>query len=89
MIHGNDNPTLLSVYRTSVDSGKYNLVDYTLGGKQKAYATTNQMEFFAELTEAWFGKNDYYPYTKEHLQTFDPSGYELMNKIWGLRYTGF
>lgn len=88
MVQGYNNPFIMSAYTTSMSSGKYNSVDYSLGGKQKAYATNNQIEFFAELTEAWFGKNDYYPFTKEELRIFDLPGYELMNKVWKLRYTG-
>lgn len=88
MVQGNDNQTIMNAYSTSMSSGKFNSVDYSLGGKLKAYATNNQMEFFAELTEAWFGKNDYYPFTKDELRVFDPPSYELMNKIWGQRYTG-
>lgn len=48
----------------------------------KAYALNNHHEYFAENTEAYFGKNDYFPFTKEELKEYDPMGYEVIDKIW-------
>jgi hypothetical protein len=73
---------IVAAYNAAVSSGKYNSVPYIRGGKQKAYALTNKTEYFAELTEAYFGKNDYYPYNKKDLAEFDPEGYKLMQLAW-------
>jgi dipeptidyl-peptidase-4 len=56
-----------------------------MGGKQKAYALTNRFEFFAESTEAFFGKNDFFPYDKEDLKKYDPQTYLLMREKWRVK----
>jgi hypothetical protein len=58
------------------------IVDHCSGIKQRAYAATNVSEYFAELTEAYFGRNDYYPFTRAELQTHDPVGYNMVAKLW-------
>ena len=82
MTNGFNNKMILDAYNKSIASKKYELVDYILGGQVKHYATTNQMEYFAEITEAYFGKNDMYPFTKNELKSFDTGAYELIEKIW-------
>ena len=47
-----------------------------------AYAHTNEREYFAELTEAYFGWNSYFPFTKEELESYDPEGYNLIENSW-------
>lgn len=79
---------ILSAYRNAMHKGLYQNVWYNLGNgskpyKQKAYATTNEREYFAEITEAFFGKNDYYPFNRSDLQSYDPQGYNLLVQIWG------
>ena len=32
------------------------------------------MEYFAELSEAYFGTNDFYPFVRGELQTTRPAG---------------
>lgn len=51
----------------------------------KAYAATNVEEYFAELTEAYFGLNDFFPYDKAELQKYDPLGYRAIENAWGLK----
>lgn len=80
---GSDNPYVLAAYQNAFTSKKYESVDYNLGGKKRAYALNNADEYFAELTEAYFGENDYFPFNKSQLKKFDPIGYALMQKTWG------
>jgi len=47
------------------------------------YGATNQMEYFAKATEAYFGVNDFYPLVRAELKEHDPEGYALMGRIWG------
>ncbi|XGV98146.1 MAG: hypothetical protein ACAF41_04255 [Leptolyngbya sp. BL-A-14] len=70
-------------YQHAVQQGLYQSVAYVKGGKKKAYALTNETEYFAELSEAYFGKNDFYPFTRAELKTYDPVGYQLMQTAWG------
>ena len=60
----------------------YNAVEYIGGGKKKAYALTDINEYFAELTEAYFLKNDFFPFTREELKVHDPEGHRILDAIW-------
>jgi hypothetical protein len=73
------------VFKNASDSGIYNSVRYKIqnGPLQKAYAMTNKYEYFAEISEAYFGTNDFYPFNREQLKSFDPQGYALMQKVYG------
>ncbi len=73
---------IILAYQTAVSSRKYDNVAHINGSKQRHYGLTNKSEYFAELTEAYFGKNDLYPFTKNQLKEFDPIGYRLMQKAW-------
>lgn len=53
------------------------------GKKERAYALTNPMEYFAETSEAYFGTNDFYPFVRAELREHDPAGYALMRSAWG------
>ena len=50
-----------------------------------AYASLNSDEFFAELTEAYFGVNDYFPKTREELKKYDPESYRFIEAAWKVR----
>lgn len=50
---------------------------------QQAYALTNDTEWFSEMTEAYFGENDYFPFVRSDLQTFDPTAYSVLQAAWG------
>ena len=68
---------------------KYDKVYYSNGKKlemnKKSPAKDNAASYFAELTEAYFGVNDYYPMDIEEMKRFDKNGYDIMVKVWGLR----
>lgn len=66
----------------AVKSGKYDKVERIGSGVERHYALTNEKEYFAELTEAYFGKNDYFPFTRAELVEFDPQGFELIQEAW-------
>jgi hypothetical protein len=55
----------------------------------KAYACTNCMEFFAELSVAYhYGLdeeteyNKWYPHNRAQLRKHDPASYAVLQKIW-------
>ncbi|MCF7732237.1 MAG: glycoside hydrolase N-terminal domain-containing protein [Akkermansiaceae bacterium] len=58
------------------------------GERVRHYGLTNQMEFFAEMTEAYFGTNDFFPFNRGELMTAEPEIYELMKTLWGPVQTG-
>lgn len=83
---GADDPAVKDAYRRAVAGKRYDAVDHVDGGKpRKAYALTDDKEYFAELSEAYFGRNDFYPFTREDLEKHDPEGYRLMQSTWGRR----
>jgi hypothetical protein len=83
LVLGEDHPAAQEAYRKAMDRGLYESVAHVHGGKRKAYAATNYKEYFADLTEAYFGKNDFFPFTREDLKKYDPTGYQLMQEAWG------
>ena len=55
-----------------------------IGGKRtRHYALTDQKEFFAEMSEAYFGMNDFFPFNRAELMTAEPEVYELLRIVWG------
>ena len=83
LVLGERHPEITAAYRQAVESRLYESVDYVGGGKRRAYALVDEKEYFAELSEAYFGRNDYYPFTRTDLQQHDPAGYELLQRLWG------
>ncbi len=83
LVLGQNYPDIEAAYKQAVARKLYNSVAYIHGGKRPAYALTNAKEYFAELSEAYFGKNDFYPFTGAQLKHHDPVGYQLMEKAWG------
>ncbi len=48
----------------------------------KHYGLTNHKEYFAEGTEAFFYRNDFYPFVRAELKEHDPALQDLLIKIW-------
>jgi hypothetical protein len=59
------------------------------GPTAKAYACTDQMEYFAELSAAFLGGldpdeeyNKWFPFNRAQLKQHDPRAYKLLQKVW-------
>jgi hypothetical protein len=65
------------------EGGKYEEVQHISGKPRRHYALTNPQEFFAEMTEAYFGTNDFYPFVRSELRKELPDVYQLLEEIWG------
>ena len=50
--------------------------------RERAYGMNNPQEYFAELTEAYFGTNDFYPFVKPELAEHDAQGYAAIESLW-------
>jgi hypothetical protein len=86
---GFDNAEIKTAYEHAKASGEYDKVERWHGnGKpntfERAYAMTNPMEYFAENTEAFFSRNDFFPFTREELKQTDPEMFALLAKLWGV-----
>ena len=82
---GFDEPRVKAAYEKARASGGYNRVKRFNGHKivdDKAYAMSNHKEYFAEATEAYFGKNDFYPFNRNELKKHDSTMFELLGKLW-------
>jgi hypothetical protein len=83
---GNDHAGIKAAYEKAKAGGKYDRVERVDAKGRKsmdrAYAMTNPQEYFAECTEAFFGRNDFFPYTREELKQHDPEMFALLEKLW-------
>jgi hypothetical protein len=43
---------------------------------------TNAQEYFAEGTESYFGRNDFYPFNRKELKEADPELFGIMQDVW-------
>ena len=80
-----------AAYQKAKASGTYDRVERqdAEGHRRmdRAYAMTNAFEYFAESTEAYFGRNDFFPFTRAELQQHDPGMCALLAKLWGAQTT--
>jgi dipeptidyl-peptidase-4 len=81
-VGGFDNAELKACYQHALAEKLYDSVLRINNRTEPAYAKTNQMEYFAEQTEAYFGTNDFYPYVRCELEQHDPQMYGLLGKLW-------
>jgi dipeptidyl-peptidase-4 len=79
---GFDHPDLRQAYTRAQQSGKYQSVLLYNGTQGQAYALGNEQEYFAELTEAMYWVNDFYPFVRAEVQEYDPEAYELLRRLW-------
>jgi dipeptidyl-peptidase-4 len=85
ILGGYDEPRILAAYQKAMKAGIYDeVLDHT-GRKVRAYAASTPMEYFAEGTEAYFDRNDFYPFVRAELKEHDPVLHDLLEEIWGVR----
>ena len=77
------NPRIKEVWDRYVASGHGDRTLKVDGVRVRHYALTNAKEFFAEMTEAYFGTNDFYPFVHGELKEAEPETYALLREIWG------
>ena len=82
---GFENPAIKSAWKKMVDEGKYAKTLHADGRETKHYALTDQQEFFAEFTEAFFGMNDFFPFNRGELKKDAPEVEALLREIWLVR----
>lgn len=84
---GFSNPRIRAAYERARTEGRYDRVERRFGGDrpsafERAYALTDAMEYFAETTEAFFARNDFFPFTREELRSHDPAMFALLGELW-------
>lgn len=80
---GFDEPRIIAAWKKFKESGKYTSVMTSMGGMREHYGLTNHKEFFAEMSEAYLGSNDFYPFVAGELKQAEPEIFALMAEIWG------
>ena len=78
-----ENPEIKAIWERYKKSGHGDSVLYIKGKHVKHYALTNQMEFFAEMSESYFGVNDFFPFVNAELLEAEPEVHALLTRIWG------
>jgi len=85
ILGGYDEPRILAAYEKAMKAGIYDEVLDHKGRKVRAYAASTPMEYFAEGTEAYFDRNDFYPFVRAELKEHDPVLHDLLEEIWGVK----
>lgn len=89
---GENNQVIKHAYDNAKNNGLYKEIWYRFNTKdlqpqwiktKDAYCMVTVWEYFSELSEAYWGENDYYPFNYEQLKEHDPVGFAMMETIWG------
>lgn len=80
---GFDDETILKTYEQALESGVYEDVLLYTGKRVRHYGLTNHKEYFAEGTEAYFYRNDFYPFVRAELEEHDPELHQVLREAWG------
>ena len=81
-------PDILAAYKKAVANKSYDKVERSRGVAgakntiERAYAMTNEKEYFAETTEAFFACNDFFPFTRDELEKHDPDMVKALQQVW-------
>lgn len=91
---GSTNQTIKQAYRRAKNSGRYAEIYYRYNVNDPeskwtkttdAYCMNTEWEYWSEMSEAYWGENDYYPFNYDQLKEFDPDGFAMCEEIWGPR----
>jgi len=88
---GYSNKEIQHCFDLAMKEGLYDSVKVkgSQGPEAEAYACTNSMEYFAELSTAFLGGldgenkyNKWYPFNRQELAKHDPRAYALLSRLW-------
>jgi hypothetical protein len=80
---GFEEPRIRKAYEDFQRSGRGDRALLYDGSRVRHYGLTDQKEFIAEMTESYFGVNDFFPFNRAELMTAEPEIYQLMQAVWG------
>jgi dipeptidyl-peptidase-4 len=80
---GFDNPEIIAAFERAKTAGIYDDVLLYTGKMVRHYGLSNHKEYFAEGTEAYFYRNDFYPFVRAELKQHDPTLHAVLEKVWG------
>ncbi len=73
LLLGFDNADVKAAYRQAMERKLYD---------KAQYVATNDAEYFAELTTAYFDQLGYFPNTRADLKKHDAVGYKVIDAVW-------
>lgn len=79
---GFDAPVIRDAFEKYKESGHGEKTLLHNGKRVKHYALTNHKEFFAEMSEAFFGSNDFFPFNRAELMEAEPELYATLTRVW-------
>lgn len=80
---GEKQPDILNAWEQAMKKGLYRQVrDKQNQFQATAYASVNQLEYFAELSCMYFVGCNYQPFNRRELQLYDPEGFAMIRKMW-------
>jgi len=82
-VFGFDDVRIRKAWERYKESDHGNSVLSISGKRKQHYALKDPMEFFAEMSEAYFGMNDFFPFNRAELKVEEPEIFELLQTIWG------
>lgn len=94
-VDGYGNSVVDSAYRQAMARGLYDRVQVHgpqgRDGPIKAYACSNRMEFWAELSVAYMWKknneceyNKWFPFNNQQFRSHDPESWAIFDKLWSM-----
>lgn len=91
---GREREDIQRAYSMAMDRHLYDSVQHIAGKDEvtkkeivvwrRGYAASNCYEYFAQMSEAYFGQCNYYPFHREQLKRHDEGAYRLCTKLWSL-----
>ena len=80
---GFEDSRIIRAYQAYKQSGHGDAALLYDGTRVRHYGLTDEKEFFAEMTESYFGVDDFFPFNRAELLAAEPQIHELMQEIWG------
>ncbi|MCX7819999.1 MAG: metallopeptidase [Kiritimatiellae bacterium] len=77
-----EHPGIRAAWERVRAAGRWERCLHIYGHDARHYALTSPQEFFAEMTEAYFGVNDFFPFNRGELRRYEPDIHQLMEDIW-------
>lgn len=76
-------PPIFEAWKNAQTNNKFlNVKDIKGKTIRSAYARSNQLEYFAELSAMYFVGGNYFPFDKRGLKQYDPVGYGMVERLW-------
>jgi dipeptidyl-peptidase-4 len=79
---GFDHPEIQAAFDAAQKSQIYEKVLLYTGKTVRHYGLSNAKEYFAEGTEAFLYRNDFYPFVRAEQKQHDPVFHDLLERIW-------